>query len=137
MNQIGPRVANYANMTKAASKFYILSFVLLSAISTAILLIASTSQTPVPAWGGYLDVGIVVLIALAGFVIYGRNKSAPRYDISHHFAIYLFPLILVGMWLCRHALDFNILLPGLTRRTYLFLSVLPHAIPLWKSEQHQ
>jgi predicted membrane channel-forming protein YqfA (hemolysin III family) len=124
-------------MTKISNKFYIISFIILFGISTAILLIASTATTPVPAWGGCLDVGIVVLIACTGITIHQQNKSAPRYDISHMVAIYLFPLILVGMWLYQNSIDFNILLPGLAWRTYFFLSILPHGLNLWKFEQPQ
>ena len=124
-------------MAKISSRIYIASFLLLFVISTAILLIASTAKTPAPAWLGYLDVGIVLLIALAGFAIHQRAKPAPRYDITHQVGIYLFPLILVGMWIYREALDFNILLPGVAWRTYFFLSILPHALNLWKSEQFQ
>ena len=124
-------------MSKVSNKFYIASFLILFGISTALLLIASTAKTPLPAWGGYLDVGIVVLIAFTGITIHQRNKSLPRYDISHQVAIYLFPLILVGMWLYRNSIDFNILLPGLAWRTYFFLSILPHGLNLWKFEQHQ
>ena len=112
----------------------------LFAVSTAILLIASaasTAKTLVPTWVGYLDVGIVMLIAFTGFVIHQRNKSVPRYDTSYQFVIYFFPLILVGMWLSRNSLDFNILLPGVAWRAYFFLSILPHALTLWKSEQPQ
>jgi hypothetical protein len=123
-------------MNRISNKFYITAFFILFAISTAILLIASMAKAPVPAWGGYLDVGIVVLIALIGFTIHQRNK-VPSYDISHQMAMYLFPLILVSMWLYRNSLDFNILLPGLAWRTYFFLSILPHAINLWKAEQTQ
>jgi hypothetical protein len=124
-------------MAKISSRIYIASFLLLFVISTAILLIASTAKTPARAWLGYLDVGIVLLIALAGFAIHQRAKPAPRYDITHQVGIYLFPLILVGMWIYREALDFNILLPGVAWRTYFFLSILPHALNLWKSEQFQ
>jgi hypothetical protein len=124
-------------MTKNSNKFYIVSFIVLFAVSTTILLIASTAKSPIPAWGGYLDVGIVVLIAFTGLMIHQRNKVAPRYDISHQVAIYLFPLILVGMWFYRASLDFNILLTGVAWRVYLFLSILPHAINLWKSDRTQ
>jgi len=124
-------------MNKISNQFYIVSFIILFVISTVILLITSTARTPVPTWGGYLDVGIVVLIALIGFIIHQRNKSGPRYNISHQIAIYLFPLILVGMWINRDSLDFNILLPGVAWRTYYFLSILPHALSLWKLEQPQ
>lgn len=124
-------------MTKISNKVYIVSFITLFAISTAILLIASTAKIPVPSWVGYLDVGLVVLIAITGLTIHQRNKSTPRYDISYQVAIYLFPVMIVGMWLYRNSLNFNILLPGLAWRTYFFLSILPHFLMLWNPEQHQ
>jgi hypothetical protein len=108
-------------MTKISNKFYIVAFIVLFVISTTILLIASTAKAPVPAWGGYLDVGLVVLIAFTGITIHQRNKIGPRYDVSYQIAIYLFPAVLVGMWLYRDSLDFNILLPGMAWRTYFFL----------------
>lgn len=111
-------------MGRVSNKSYILSFIILFGISTALL----------PAWGGYLDVGIVVLLAFTGIAVRQRDKSTPRYDISHQVAVYLFPIVLVGMWLYRNSLDFNILLPGLAWRTYLFLSILPHGLDLWKPE---
>lgn len=124
-------------MTKISNKFYIVAFIVLFVISTALLLLASTAKIPLPAWGGYLDVGIVVLIAFFGFAIRQRDKSTPPYDISHQVAVYLFPAVLVGMWLYRNSIDFNILLPGLAWRTYFFLSILPHGLNLWKFEQYQ
>ena len=124
-------------MSRVSNKFYILSFLILFLISTALVLIASTAKTPLPAWGGYLDVGIVVLLAFIGIAIRQRDKSTPRYDISHQVAVYLFPFVLVVMWLYRNSIDFNILLPGLAWRTYFFLSILPHGLNLWKFEQHQ
>ena len=124
-------------MNKISNRFYILAFCILFVISTMILLIASTAKTRLPAWGGYLDVGIVVLIAVSGFTIYVRNKNAPRYDVSHQVALYLFPLLILGMWLYRESLDFNILLPGVAWRTYFLLSILPYGIHLWKLEQAQ
>ena len=124
-------------MRRFSNLFLIVSFVILFSISTVLVLIASTGKTPLPVWGGYLDVGIAVLIAFTGIMIHQRNKRAPRYDISHQIAIYLFPVVLVGMWVFRNSIDFNILLPGLAWRTYIFLSILPHGINLWKLEQHQ
>jgi hypothetical protein len=124
-------------MSRLPNKFYILSFLILFGISTVLVLIASTAKTPLPAWGGYLDVGIVVLLAFIGIAIRQRDKSTPRYDISHQVAVYLFPVILVYMWLYRNSIDFNILLPGLAWRTYFFPSILPHGLNLWKFKQHQ
>jgi hypothetical protein len=124
-------------MDKISNQLYIASFMILFCVSTAILLTASTSKTPVPLWGGYLDVGIVVLIALIGFAFHQRDKRAPCFNISYQVAIYLFPLILIGMWVYRDTLDFNILLPGVAWRTYFFLSILPHALSLWTLDQDQ
>ena len=121
-------------MNKISNKFYIISFSLLFAVSTAILLIAGMAKIPVSTWGGYLDVGIIVLIAFVGFTIHQRNKNTPHYEIAHQVAIYLFPLMLAGMWIYRRPLDFNILLPGVAWRTYFFPSILPHALSLWKSQ---
>jgi hypothetical protein len=124
-------------MAKVPTQFLILLFLILFAISATILVIASTVKTPIPAWGGYLDVAIVVLIAVTGFALHQRDQGAPRYDMSHQVAVYLFPLIVVGMWVFRDALDFNILLPGVAWRTYFLLSILPHALSLWKPRQTQ
>ena len=124
-------------MSRVSNEFYILSFLVVFLISTALVLIASTAKTPLPAWGGYLDVGIVVLLAFIGIAIRQRDKSTPRYDISHQVAVYLFPFVLVVMWLYRNSIDFNILLPGLAWRIYFFLSILPHGLDLWKFEQSQ
>ena len=118
-------------------KILFLSFLLLYTASTAIVLIASIAKTPLPAWGGYLDVGIVVLIVVNGFVIHWVNKNRPDYYISHQAALYLFPIIFISMWIYRDALDLNILLPGLAWRTFFFLSILPYGLNLWKQESAQ
>jgi hypothetical protein len=124
-------------MTKIPNRFFILSFLILFAISTTILLIVSTAKTPVPAWGGYVDVSIVILIALTGFALHRRDQDPPRYDRSHQVAVHIFPLILVAMWVFRDALDFKILLPSVAWRTYFLLSILPQALSLWKLTQTQ
>jgi hypothetical protein len=100
-------------------KILFISFLLLYTASTAIVLIASIAKTPLPAWGGYLDVGIVMLIVINGFATHWMNKNRPDYYISHQTALYLFPIILIGMWVYRDTLDFNILLPGMA---HFFLS---------------
>jgi hypothetical protein len=119
-------------MSKLSRRFLVLSFSVLFIVSTVILLIASTVTIPTPDWGGYLDVGIFLLIPLAGFAIYQDSKSVPR--ASYQIAFYLLPIFLVAMWIYRNVLDFNILLPGVAWRTYLFLSLLPHALHTWKME---
>lgn len=119
------------------ARFLCIAFLVLFAISTVIVLIASTAPSPLPTWGGYMDVGIVFLIVVNGFAIYALNKSKPGYEISHQTALYLFPIILLGMWLYRNLLDFNILLPGLAWRVFFFLHILPYALNIWKRESAQ
>jgi len=118
-------------------KILFISFLLLYLVSTAIVLIASTAKGQLPAWGGYLDIGIVVLIVVNGFVIHWVSKNRPDYYISHQAALYLFPIIFISMWIYRDALDLNILLPGLAWRTFFFLSILPYGLNLWKQEPAQ
>ncbi|MBC7876278.1 MAG: hypothetical protein H7Y59_03830 [Anaerolineales bacterium] len=112
-----------------------LLFAILFIASTTLLLIASTSQSPLAALGGYADVSIVVLIFFCGFSIHQMNTTKPRYDISYQVAIYLLPIILVITWIFRASIDFNILLPGLAWRTYFFLSILPRGLTFWRPEQ--
>ncbi len=118
-------------------KILFISFLLLYTASTAIVLIASTAKGQLPAWGGYMDVGIVVLIVVNGFVIHWVNKNRPDTYISHQAALYLFPIIFISMWIYRDALDLNILLPGLAWRTFFCLSILPYGLNLWKQEPAQ
>jgi hypothetical protein len=121
-------------MTKLSNRLLVLAFSAMFFVSSIILLIASTARDLVPAWGGYLDVGMVLLIAFSGFMIYQRGNVGAYDDTSYQVAIYLFPLILVSMWIYRDMLDFNILLPGVAWRIYFLLSILPYALHLWKME---
>jgi hypothetical protein len=98
------------------------------------LFIASTSRTSLPTWGGYLDVSLVFVIVALSLTIFGRGKSNPNYQTGHRAALNLFPLMILGMWILRNALDFNVLLPGLAWRTFLLLHILPYAVNLWKQE---
>ena len=118
-------------------KTLFISFLFLYMASIAIVLIASTAKSPLPAWGGYLDVGIVALIFITGFAIHRMNESRPDHYISYYAAVYLFPTILIGLWIYREILDFNILLPGLAWRTFFFFSILPYGLNLWKQEPAQ
>jgi hypothetical protein len=101
-------------------------------VSFLLLLLASTDRSPLPAWGGYLDAGLVVVILVLSFMIFGRGKSNPGYEAGHRAALYVLPMLLLGMWVFRDTLDFNILLPGLAWRTFFFLHILPYGVNLWK-----
>jgi hypothetical protein len=96
-------------------------------VSFAFLMMASTSKAPLPAWGGYADVGVAIFIAIVGFVIFGRGRGSPRFDIGHRAALNIIPITLLGMWVLRNAFDFNILLPGLAWRVFFFLHILPYS----------
>ena len=111
-------------------------YLLLYTISTLILLIASTAKAPLPKWGGYVDVGIAVVIAVLGFTIFGLNKMSLQYETNHRVTLYLLPIILLGMWYFRNLIDFNVLLPGLAWRTFFFLHILPYGLNLWKVESN-
>ena len=78
-------------------KALFVSFLLLYIASIAIVLVASTAKSPLPAWGGYLDVGIVALIFITGFAIHSMNESGPDTYISYQAAVYLFTIILVDL----------------------------------------
>ena len=103
-------------------------------VSVTLLLIASTSVSPLPAWGGYLDLGIAVLIAALGFVIFGRGKDNPQYQAGHRAALNIVPVMLLGMWILRNSFDFNILLPGLAWRVFFLLHILPYGVNLWNPQ---
>ena len=103
-------------------------------VSFALLLIASLSKTPVPVWGGYLDVTLVIFIVFLGFIIFGRGKSNPQYQAGHRAALNIIPIVLLGMWILRNRFDFNILLPGLAWRVFFLLHILPYSVVLWNPE---
>jgi len=121
-------------MNNNSNKLIIAAFFILNIFSVILLLIAGASKTPLPAWGGYVDVSLAVLIVIAGITIFGRGKSKPNFETSHRAALYILPMILLGMWVFRNALDFNILLPGLAWRAFFFLHILPYGLNLWKPE---
>ncbi|MEW6085113.1 MAG: hypothetical protein AB1607_11010 [Chloroflexota bacterium] len=104
------------------------------AVSTYLVLYASTADVPIPKWGGYLDVGLVFVIVYLSFRIFEKGKSNPRFQTAHRAALNIMPLMLLGIWIYRNSLDLNILLPGLAWRTYLFFHILPYALNLWKPE---
>lgn len=102
--------------------------------SVLLLLTASTAKTPLPAWGGYLDVSLVFFIVILSYTIFGRGKADPNYQRGHRFILNVLPILLLAMWAFRNILDFNILLPGLAWRTFLFFHILPYAVTLWSPE---
>ena len=122
-------------MRNYSSKALLIATAILYLVSVLLLVYASLNQPDnLPSWGGYLDVGSAILIAAASFTIFGMNQSKPNFETSHRAALYLLPVTLLGMWIFRNALDFNILLPGLAWRTFLFLHILPYGLNIWNRE---
>jgi hypothetical protein len=95
-------------------------------VSFVYLLVTSVMKAPPIAWGRSADVGIAVIIALLGFVIYSRGRGNPRYDAGHRAALNTIPVVLLGMWFLRDVFDFNLLLPGLAWRVFFLLHILPY-----------
>ena len=116
------------------NRLLLISYYTAYGVSLIILVISSTSKSPVPAWGGSADVGTAILIALLGFVIFGRGKNSPRFEIGHRAALNIVPSVLLVLWVLHNAFDFNILLPGLAWRIFFFLHILPYGATLWNSE---
>ena len=113
----------------------LLSAAALFILSTSLVWIASISARSLPAWGGILDVIVAFAIAVLLFYVYSLRilPSSEHYRLSLMAAAYLVPLALIVMWLLRDMLDFNILLPGLAWRTYVFFMILPPCLSLWNT----
>jgi hypothetical protein len=116
-----------------SNRLLLISFYISYLVSFVFLLIASLSKTPLPSWGGYLDVGFVLFIVALSMMIFSRGKSNPSFETGHRAALNILPVLLLGMWILRNTFDFNILLPGLAWRTFFFLHILPYGAPLWRS----
>ena len=125
-------------MNRISNRSLLIATALFYLASLIVLVYASLpSEISRPAWGGVLDVGIAVLLAIASFTIFGLNKSKPSFEVGYRASLNIFPLLLLGMWIFRNSLDFNILLPGLAWRTFLFLHILPFGINLWNQEPNR
>jgi hypothetical protein len=103
-------------------------------LSVYLLALASASKSPLPVWGGVVDVGLVIALVLLSFTVFARGKANPDYQTSHRAALNIFPLVLLGVWILRNSLDLNILLPGLAWRMFLLLHILPYAANLWRRD---
>lgn len=122
-------------MIRLPNRFLLFMACVAYLVSTYLVLYASASDVPVPRWVGYLDVGVVLLIVFLSFTIFWKGKDNPRFLPAYLAALNIVPLIFLGMWVYRDSLDFNILLPGLAWRTFLFLHTLPYALNVWKPEK--
>ena len=112
--------------------------ILLFAVSTAFPVVASLVHAEdLPSWVGRIDVGLALLFVIAAFALDGLNKEKPsEHVIRTSYRIYramgTLPLvILVIFFLLGSAIRWEILLPGLAWRAWVFMYMLPVALMLW------
>jgi hypothetical protein len=111
--------------------------ILLYAISFSLLLFASTHHE-IPGWGGPVDVGAAFALVIVSAWIYSRisgRVDAKSVEISYQIATVLPAATFLMMWWFAERLIWNILLPGLAWRTWLFLYTLPRAITLVRAQR--
>jgi len=113
----------------------------LYALSVGLLLVAGTARTEIAggtvSFIGVLDVAVAFAVVLVGWLIVARATAlvggfARRW--SYGVATVLPAAVLVGLWLARDRLLWNVLLPGLAWRTYILLACLPAALAVWRPE---
>ena len=116
----------------------------LLAVSTAFPVVAGLMRTPASGWLGTADVVVAALLVCQAFLIaaWGSAKADPGVsDMSLRVlrsGANLFLVLVVVYFLAGHRVKWDILLPGLAWRAWLFVWVLPGALALWhRSEPSQ
>jgi len=107
----------------------------LELIASFALLLAASTRSELPAWGGPVDGGLafVVVATAAGiWMLAPKVRDASSLTVGHAAAATLPALVIAAVWWFRDQLDLNILLPGLAWRTFIALYTLPSAIDAWR-----
>ena len=110
-------------------------------ISTAFPVVASVLRNPAPRWLGIADVAVAALLVCQGFLIAARGsaKADPGVqDLSLRVlrgGANLFLVLIVVFFLAGHRVKWDILLPGLAWRAWLFVWALPGALALWRRSE--
>ena len=107
-------------------------------ISTAFPIVASVSmRDDPPLWVGVLDVVLAFAVVLTGALIVARSRrTMERAVLEASCRVYraganTLLVLLVAFFVAGHRIDWNVLLPGLAWRGWLFAYVLPAAIAAW------
>lgn len=109
-------------------------------ISTALPVIASiTPEDQLPQWVGYFDVVLALVFVIVAVLVdtVARGKL-DDHVIKLSYRIYRvaasLPLVfLVVFFVFSEGIRWNVLLPGLAWRAWLFLYVVPAALAAWKA----
>jgi hypothetical protein len=100
------------------------------ALSSGLLLWASTGHRVVPLWCGVLDVTLALTFIGTSGVLRARRDRCPvgdplrREQVGRLARASVPSLVLLGLWLIRDGLDWNVLLPGLAWRLFFVLYLL-------------
>jgi hypothetical protein len=109
----------------------------LLAVSTAFPVVAGVLRAPAPGWLGIADVVVAALLVSHGFLIAARGSATADPGVSDlslrvlRGGASLFLVLLVVFFLAGHRVKWDVLLPGLAWRAWLFVWVLPGALALW------
>jgi hypothetical protein len=113
-----------------AGRLLVLGWLAQLAVSSGLLLWASTGPRLVPRWCGILDVTLALTFVGTSAVLRRRQDQLPTADRLQRqrrgrvVRSSLPSLVLLGLWVVRDRLEWNVLLPGLAWRLYFVLHVL-------------
>ena len=117
-------------------RLLVVAGVLEAGVSVALLLIASTSGSDLPDWGGPVDVAVAfVLVGTAAWIwmLAPKTRDAWALSVGHTAAATIPALLIAAVWYFRDQLDLNVLLPGLAWRTFIVLYSIPAALSVWRA----
>ena len=110
-------------------------------VSSALLAWASLSPRLVPLWARVLDVTIAFLLVYTAAVLRACAEQAPPAHRLTELRRALLvnstvpSVVLLGAWLLRDRIDWNILLPGLAWRLFITLYGMSSALTAWRREE--
>jgi hypothetical protein len=107
-------------------------------VSVMLLLIASTTRSNLPDWGGPVDVALAfALVGTAAWIwmLAPKTRDAWALSVGHAAAATIPALVIAAVWFFRKELDLNVLLPGLAWRTFIVLYSVPAALGVWRGAE--
>ncbi len=138
MNDDSGIQSNPTNFLARKGRTLVIVSLVLFVISTAFPVVAGLVRAEdLPSWLGLVDVSLALVFVIAVFALDGMNKqkvSEQVIQVSYRIyrAMGTLPLILlVIFFLAGSAIRWEILLPGLAWRTWIFIYMLPIGLTLW------